>query len=186
MPASCFKISSAGWPTQLATRQPDCRHKSCGRPLPRSSSISQLCGQTALRLYWFACELATAWCTKMSNGPRVLPRSWLALTGASCVLLSDLQTLSSLMLARLICGSQNCMFTIGADEGVHGTVQFANVFALDFHSSLVHNRLLHNASDVSELIHVGLTSTSQDYITLRQESIRSLQVRTLLCNLLVI
>ncbi|KIH92944.1 importin [Sporothrix brasiliensis 5110] len=41
--------------------------------------------------------------------------------------------------------------------------------------SLVHNRLLYNASDVSELIHVGLTSTAQDYAALRRESIQSLQ-----------
>ncbi|CAK7212381.1 member of the karyopherin-beta [Sporothrix bragantina] len=41
--------------------------------------------------------------------------------------------------------------------------------------SAVHKQLLENASDVAELIHVGLTSTSENYVRLRRESIVCLQ-----------
>ncbi|CAK7197918.1 member of the karyopherin-beta [Sporothrix eucalyptigena] len=41
--------------------------------------------------------------------------------------------------------------------------------------SAVHKQLLENAPDVAELIHVGLSSTSENYVKIRRESIASLQ-----------
>ncbi|CAK7227343.1 member of the karyopherin-beta [Sporothrix curviconia] len=66
---------------------------------------------------------------------------------------------------------------------VRVALNFANILVTDVGKtdmripkfSAVHKQLLQNASDVAELTHAGLTSTSENYVRLRRESIGSLQ-----------